>query len=218
MGVSVFYLAAFEPDFYLHSFVAKDHDEEAGISEHVVWSIQIPGIFLAFLASVKYSRLLPKNAKVWLLMWALACIYFAGEEASWGQWYFHWDTPESFRHLNDQQETNLHNVSSWFDQKPRFVVESWIFLAGFVWPLLRKFGIVKEHAVDSWKYWLSVPNQCFSAAVLFTIVRFCDWSHNEILKNFGHSEWREVTIALFLTLYLSSFWFRLRALSQAPNP
>ena len=145
MGVSVFYLAAFEPDFYLHSFVAKDHDEEAGISEHVVWSIQIPGIFLAFLASVKYSRLLPKNAKVWLLMWALACIYFAGEEASWGQWYFHWDTPESFRQLNDQQETNLHNVSSWFDQKPRFVVESWIFLAGFVWPLLRKFGIVKEH-------------------------------------------------------------------------
>lgn len=36
----------------------------------------------------------------------------AGEEVSWGQHWLHFDTPESFRALNDQGEFNLHNIST----------------------------------------------------------------------------------------------------------
>lgn len=47
--------------------------------------------------------------------WAFALAGFAafliaGEELSWGQWIFHWSTPESIAAVNLQQETNLHNL------------------------------------------------------------------------------------------------------------
>ena len=39
----------------------------------------------------------------WLYPWvgiaALACLYIAGEEASWGQHYFGWGTPESWQEV-----------------------------------------------------------------------------------------------------------------------
>ena len=43
---------------------------------------------------------------------ALALIFFlgAGEEISWGQRIFNFETPESWRGVNVQEETNLHNL------------------------------------------------------------------------------------------------------------
>ena len=39
-------------------------------------------------------------------------IFLGMEELSWGQHLFGWQTPEAFRLLNDQGETNLHNLDS----------------------------------------------------------------------------------------------------------
>ncbi|MFK7956596.1 MAG: hypothetical protein AB8B96_10900 [Lysobacterales bacterium] len=64
--------------------------------------------------------------KVWFVMVVLGCVYFAGEEMSWGQHLVGWSTPDSIAELNDQQETNLHNMSSWLDQKPRLALELWM--------------------------------------------------------------------------------------------
>jgi hypothetical protein len=42
------------------------------------------------------------------------------EEISWGQWIFFWRSPEVFKEINAQGETNLHNIgplqghSEWF--------------------------------------------------------------------------------------------------------
>lgn len=41
---------------------------------------------------------------------AAACVVIAGEELSWGQWIFHWDTPEALAAVNLQNETNAHNL------------------------------------------------------------------------------------------------------------
>lgn len=41
---------------------------------------------------------------------AIASFVVAGEEMSWGQWIFYWDTPESMAAINLQNETNLHNL------------------------------------------------------------------------------------------------------------
>lgn len=46
---------------------------------------------------------------VYALM-AAACLFIAGEELSWGQWLFHWETPAQLASVNLQQETNLHNM------------------------------------------------------------------------------------------------------------
>ncbi|MEE2565256.1 hypothetical protein [Hyphobacterium marinum] len=41
---------------------------------------------------------------------AAACLVIAGEELSWGQWIFHWDTPDALAAVNLQNETNAHNL------------------------------------------------------------------------------------------------------------
>lgn len=70
---------------------------------------------------------------------ALSCFYIAGEEMSWGQHFFHWETPEYWAELNRQQETNLHNTRPLFGKKPRALLESGILAGGLILPLLAVF-------------------------------------------------------------------------------
>lgn len=49
-------------------------------------------------------------ARIVYLALAVACFLVAGEELSWGQWLFHWATPQGLSNLNLQHETNLHNL------------------------------------------------------------------------------------------------------------
>lgn len=41
---------------------------------------------------------------------ALGMLFISGEEISWGQRIFGWDTPDDLDDVNNQGETNLHNV------------------------------------------------------------------------------------------------------------
>lgn len=75
---------------------------------------------------VAWRRQRDRALKLWLAAVVAGCVYFAGEELSWGQHLVGWSTPERLAALNDQGETNLHNISSWLDQKPRLALELWI--------------------------------------------------------------------------------------------
>jgi hypothetical protein len=77
--------------------------------------------------------------RVWIVLAIAGCFYVAGEELSWGQWVFRWQTPEYWAALNDQGETNLHNVSTWLDQKPRAILELGIIVGGLLFPVLRRW-------------------------------------------------------------------------------
>lgn len=106
--------------------------------------LEIPQTIVAFAASVisfltlKYCR----NNR-WLKFWvgtaALSTLYICLEEASYGQQFFRWSTPEYWQHLNDQQETNLHNISHWLDQKPRQILTIGIIVGGIIIPVLRNW-------------------------------------------------------------------------------
>jgi hypothetical protein len=74
--------------------------------------------------------------RVWIGVAALGALYIAGEEASWGQHLIGWDTPESWQGVNDQNETNLHNISSWLDQKPRLLMQLGIIVGGIILPIV----------------------------------------------------------------------------------
>lgn len=191
-------------------YTAKDHVEGGGLIEKLTVVILIPGIIAGLYTFFKYRKFMqPWWTAYWLLMWSMACIYFAGEEISWGQWLFQWDTPEAFSGINDQNETNLHNISTWLDQKPRTLVELWIFFTGLVFPviqLLRK----TSYSPNNWQYWIHPVTSLVSAAAFFTIVRFAGWSGNNNIEHlFGSSETRELCVALFLSLFLLSYLARL---------
>jgi hypothetical protein len=51
-----------------------------------------------------------EGRRVALLILALLMFVCAGEEISWGQRIFGWDTPEKWSAMNAQVETNLHNL------------------------------------------------------------------------------------------------------------
>lgn len=76
---------------------------------------------------------------LWLavLFFALAAFYIAGEEHSWGQHFFNWNTPAYWSEINRQQETNLHNTSPWFNQRPKLLFDIAMFVGGLLIPLIQ---------------------------------------------------------------------------------
>jgi hypothetical protein len=70
---------------------------------------------------------------------ALSCLYIAGEEMSWGQHFFHWNTPEYWAMVNRQEETNLHNTYAIFEKTPRSLLELSIFIGGLIVPIAAVF-------------------------------------------------------------------------------
>jgi len=71
---------------------------------------------------------------------ALGAFLFMGEEISWGQWFFRWDSPEWFQQYNQQGETNLHNLEFVKKDIPKWIVVLGIGYFGLIMPLLRKGG------------------------------------------------------------------------------
>lgn len=113
------------------------NDEQGGV-EMAQWlalaAATVVALRLLWRPEARRRRYLPG----WLGLAALACLYVAGEEVSWGQHFLQWNTPDYWRALNDQAETNLHNVSAWFDQKPRALLELGVIVGGLGAPLLRR--------------------------------------------------------------------------------
>jgi len=63
-----------------------------------------PKYYVAFKNTNKY----PERKYFWLL--ALLFFFAFGEEISWGQRIFNFETPEAIKHNNIQEEFNLHNL------------------------------------------------------------------------------------------------------------
>jgi hypothetical protein len=75
----------------------------------------------------------------WIGLAAACTLYVSIEEISWGQTFFKWGTPEFWKDINRQHETNLHNNSDWFNQKPRALLEIGVIAGGVLIPLLKRF-------------------------------------------------------------------------------
>jgi hypothetical protein len=180
--------------------------------------VLLPGI-IAGLFALRYTQLLPMRWLVgWLVVMILGSTYFGGEEASWGQHWLGWETPEAMSNLNDQGETNLHNTSSWLDQKPRLALELGVLVGGLLYPLFLLLGRRRRpnHPLDP-QYWLWPTQQLLPTAILAIAIGL----PQRLEKWFGWpipypldiraSETQEFYFALFLALYLVSFQRRLYA-------
>jgi hypothetical protein len=144
----------------------------------------------------------------WVGLHVLACVYFAGEELSWGQHLFGWSTPEGIAALNDQGETNLHNMSSWLDQKPRLLLELWVLIGGVIVPLcgLREARRLSSDVVLSWAW---PTRDCLPTALLAILVRLPErlkdvFDIASLPYEIRYSEPQEYYFALFLLLYLAA--------------
>ncbi len=98
----------------------------------------LPTVFLAFGVAYAVAIFRLPNARAlrgWMVVYAIALIFFAGEDQNWFQYWLGAEVPPYFLENNKEQEINLHNISSWFNQKPRLVVEMWALFACVLIPL-----------------------------------------------------------------------------------
>lgn len=139
--------------------------------------------------------------KIWYFLASLGCFYVAGEEVSWGQHLLDWSTPEFWSEVNDQQETNLHNTSSWLDQKPRLILLVGIIFGTLIYPFLKV------------KNWLNLPKDLdflfppkeLSVIALIVIGTQIVEKFFEIFNIYvfaRYSEVQEVYMFYFVLLYL----------------
>ena len=126
-------------EFFLPAGALANLHSENGPHELIEFFI-VSSAFIFVLATI---MTMDRRANKWLTGWlalaAISCFYVAGEEISWGQHFLNWSTPEYWAHLNDQSETNLHNTSSWLDQKPRLILLLGVVVGGLVIPALKRF-------------------------------------------------------------------------------
>jgi hypothetical protein len=149
-----------------------------------------------------------KMIKAWLLVLIAGAAYFALEELSYGQHIFGWGTPEGLRELNDQQETNLHNVHALFDQVPRALLTLGILVGGIILPLYRQLRS-RPLREDARFYWQWPTMDCVTVGLLVILIRpiFTVFETDVI----STGETKEQFFALFIMLYCLSLHARLRS-------
>ena len=164
----------------------------------------------------------------WLFLLLLGSIYFLGEEVSWGQHLVGWSTPDWYTEAtgNRQDETNLHNINSWYNQKPRHLFQAWVVIGGIIVPLWWRFGRRTWVEPTRFSYWFWPTWVCILSATLAILVRTPEWIVEGVGIGNGHplyywlkaappAELQEFCLGMFLLVYFCSAWYRLRHVTDA---
>lgn len=90
--------------------IYKLYTEEDGIAEYLQAGLYAACFFMS-LAIVRHHVRCRKRLLAGLYVFLTIGLFFmVGEELSWGQRIFGWQTPEVLTSANKQDETNLHNI------------------------------------------------------------------------------------------------------------
>ena len=118
------------PDFYDNWIIPEGY----GVLEFSQFLIMIAALVIAVrLLFDPFVRARPFVFAVSILA-ALSSLYIAGEEMSWGQHFFHWNTPEYWANINIDDETNLHKTYDIVDKAPRVTLELGVLIGGLADP------------------------------------------------------------------------------------
>jgi hypothetical protein len=188
---------------------------ETGIIENTTVIFLVIAIGFCVASLSRTNRLeLRGSLRAWLFILIMGAAYFALEEISYGQHMFGWDTAEAWKELNDQGETNLHNVHSLFDQVPRALLSLGILIGGVLLPLYRHFRDIKLDESSRF-YWQWPTLDCITVGLLVILIRPLLTVFETDAINTG--ETKENLIALFIMLYCISIHSRLRQKEDASH-
>lgn len=183
---------------------------EMGIVESLTVLFLVLAIITALRLFARRQQVSSKLFGPFMLIMALGCLYFAGEEASWGQHWLGFEPPASIAERNEQGEFNLHNdpvLETYLDQLPRLLLTLAALFGGILAPLLRRGKDINLQSATPFG-WIWPTYVCTPAAIGAVFITL----PNKLVEMAGHDvihwmdisegETKEFFLALFLFLYL----------------
>ena len=171
-------------------------------------------------------RGLPRGTVWVVLLLGLASLFYAGEEASWGQHWLGYGTPRAVKDINKQEEFNLHNLNgryhTLFNRLPRRLAEYSVAFGGVLLPLLLIRWRRRPQARKSGWHWILPTLALVPASLMAT----CAPIPKKIIEGFlphlrensyvqmaflqSREDFKELGLALVITLYMLSLFARVR--------
>lgn len=182
-----------------------------------------PAVYFGVSVVRQRARLPGALLPSWYGIVSVGCFYLAGEELSWGQHLVGWETPQWLAERNDQNETNIHNISGLFDQQPRLLLELWVLVSLLVATarVIGQTGRDPNRASHWFWGWQAVIPAALLAILIRLPERIGDWTAWTRPPPFDIrlSELQEFCFAVFLLVYLWEVRGRLQSLDSAgPRP
>jgi len=200
-------------------------DEVTGVSENLTAILFLVSAVMAFRLAWSPAAGGLTLLRIVAVILGVMFFFVAGEEISWGQHLFGWQTPDWMAELNKQRETNLHNMAERaLDQKPRAIASILIVLGGALVPLwISRRGM--PAFLERWPAlaWLVPTGMMIPASLLVVLPRVFDrlqvWFDTSLPPPFDiptryHQELQETQIALVIFLYLLNLVLRVRRLNK----
>ena len=153
----------------VHAVVAS----EAGVVEVLTFLLALLGAAAAGRVAWRCAADRRLGLAVWFGLFAAGLIVLAGEEASWGQHWLRFATPEDWAQANLQGETNFHNASLATERIPKTLLSIAVLLTGVLWPLFyRRTGRLHPPLPGADVIW---PDpRLATAAVIALALRLCE--------------------------------------------
>jgi len=122
--------------------------------------LQVAQFAIAMVVSFALVRRAGHPHRAFFGVLGLACFYVVGEEISWGQQVFDWDSPDWFKEKNLQGETNLHNMvtgpySTALKDVIEYTLAGGLIGYGLIAPVLLRVGWGLAHRVE--RLGLAIP-------------------------------------------------------------
>lgn len=189
-----------------------------GFTEGYIGGLLLVTVFTGIYICSRPAIWQNKSIRWWLLLYVVAVLFFLGEDQNWGQYYreryFGYEVPEYFLENNKERETNLHNMNSWFNEKPRILVTIWVFIAGLAVPLGWKWPVEKTKKFVPAIFW--PDSRILPLAILAMVARWPERLKYLIpgfdAKAIRYSEVQESFFAFFMLMFIVQVYQR--ALAQ----
>ena len=192
---------------------------ESGVIENLTNVFAISGLVVALVLFARRRAVASKWFGPAMLVIALGCFVFAGEEMSWGQHLLGFEVPEDVAARNDQHELNLHNdpfLEPLFDFWARNTLSWGALIGGVILPVVRHRRGRGHPEIASPSVWgwaiptvLCVPTALTVIAVTLP-PRVFGLMHVETPYpfpwNISWSESKEYDLALLILVYVLTLW------------
>jgi hypothetical protein len=169
---------------------------EDGVLEWPQFAAFAAAAILAALTAVRLAKLSERMATAVFGLMAVGCVFIAGEEISWGQRILGFETSESWKEINKQNETTVHNVESvlvYFNLAMLFV--SLFAVVSSIVYLGRRPGGLPSRLIPPAYLVTAFATMAVYKALRFTVVRGSGFTVVKL------GEWAELCMAVGLAVF-----------------